>query len=153
MHFHDPYLIDLVDSVLMETGLPPELLSLEVTESLLMNQGVNGILDRLHERYIRVSIDDFGTGYLSLAYLKTFHIDQVKIDRSFIMDIPVKDEGMIAEVIIHLANRLNLSVIAEGVETKEQLDFLQKKGCDRIQGFYYYKPLPSTELTKILFSG
>ena len=151
LQFQDPYLIDLVDRALHETGLPAKLLCLEVTESLLMNQSVNAILDRLHERDIRVSIDDFGTGYSSLAYLKTFHVDQVKIDRSFIMDIPVKDEGMIAEVIIHLAKRLDMSVIAEGVETKEQLDFLREKGCDRIQGYYYYKPLTSGELIKILF--
>ena len=150
LQFQDPYLIDLVDRVLHETGLPAKLLSLEVTESLLMNQGVNAILDRLHERGIRVSIDDFGTGYSSLAYLKTFHVDQVKIDRSFIMDIPVKDEGMIAEVIIHLAKRLDLSVIAEGVETKEQLDFLREKGCDRIQGYYYYKPLSEADTQKLL---
>ena len=104
------------------------------------------ILSQFHGMGIQVSIDDFGTGYSSLSYLKKFAVDKIKIDRSFIKGIPHLDNGTIAKVIIELAGNFNLQVIAEGVETPEQIDFLLKNNCHIAQGFYYAKPLGENEL-------
>ncbi len=122
--------VDRVAAILRETGLPPDFLKLELTESMLMEQGdqVVARLQALKDLNLKLSIDDFGTGYSSLAYLKRFPIDELKIDRSFVRDIPEDPNDMeIAATIIAMARNLKLRVVAEGVETQEQLDFLKRQ--------------------------
>ncbi len=143
----------LVAKVLAETGFPAKHLELEITESGLMENQENatGILNCLRVQSIRLAIDDFGTGYSSLAYLKSFPLDVLKIDKRFIDDIPHSKDGMeIAATIIAMAHTLGLKVLAEGVETPEQLAFLQEKGCDMYQGFIKSRPLSATEFAKLL---
>ena len=148
LQFKTPYIGELIQSILIRTKLPPELLELEITEGILMDNEdeCESILSEFHKMGIQVSIDDFGTGYSSLSYLKKFAVDKIKIDRSFIKGIPHYDNGTIAKVIIELAGNFNLQVIAEGVETPEQIDFLLKNNCHVAQGFYYAKPLGEDEL-------
>lgn len=137
---------DSVASVLAESGLPPELLELEITESSVMEnpQEAVQILERLGQMGVTLAIDDFGTGYSSLAYLKLFPIDHLKIDRSFVADIEHDlNDRAIAFGTIALAHSLGLNVIAEGVETKEQLELLRANGCDEVQGYLFSKPLNS----------
>ena len=117
-------------------------------------QGTISTLKRLKSLGIQLAIDDFGTGYSSLSYLKYFPIDKLKIDQSFVNDIPEDSDAVaIAKTIISLARNLNIRVIAEGVETKEQLDFLREEGCDEIQGYYFSRPLATDEFTKLLMDG
>ncbi|AWW27309.1 bifunctional diguanylate cyclase/phosphodiesterase [Acetobacterium sp. KB-1] len=148
LQFKSPYIGDLLQSILTKTNLPPELLELEITEGILMDNEdeCESILSQFHAMGIQISIDDFGTGDSSLSYLKKFAVDKIKIDRSFIKGIPHYDNGTIAKVIIELAGNFNLQVIAEGVETPEQIDFLLKNNCHIAQGFYYAKPLDEDEL-------
>jgi diguanylate cyclase (GGDEF)-like protein/PAS domain S-box-containing protein len=137
-----------VAGILAETGLPAERLELELTESVLMQhqQQAADILDQLRRLGVRIAIDDFGTGYSSLAYLKGFPIDILKIDKSFVNDIPRHQDDMeIAATIIAMAHTLRLQVLAEGVETQAQLDFLKGKGCDRYQGYLMSQPLPADD--------
>ena len=143
----------LVAGVLGETGFPPKQLELEITESGLMDNQDNAaeILDNLRGQGIRLAIDDFGTGYSSLAYLKHFPLDLLKIDKSFIDDIPhLQDDMEIAATIIAMGHILGFKVLAEGVETPEQLAFLQEKGCDMYQGYIKSKPVPAEEFTGLL---
>ena len=138
-------------AILAETGLPARLLELEITEGVLM-ENIHANLDLLHRFQaagIHLSIDDFGTGYSSMAYLKRFPIDQLKIDRSFVHDVPGDGEA-IATAIISMAHSLDLTVVAEGVETADQLAFLRNAGCDIMQGFYFARPMPAEELTELL---
>jgi EAL domain-containing protein (putative c-di-GMP-specific phosphodiesterase class I) len=133
--------------------LPPECLDLEITESTLMGnvQTAQQVLAKLKMLGLRVSIDDFGTGYSSLNYLRKFPVDTLKIDQSFISDLNLdEDNTTITKVIIDMSHNLNLSVIAEGVETEGQLNFLRHHLCDEIQGFYISKPLPYQEFTDLL---
>jgi len=134
----------LVKTILAETHLPPERLTLEITESLLVDDD-NETLKQLQEIRalgIGLSIDDFGTGYSSLSYLKKFPVSTLKIDRSFIMGLPdnSEDEALVS-AILAMANSLNLTVVAEGVETQEQAELLKRKGCQYVQGYYFSKPL------------
>ncbi|MGF6769230.1 diguanylate cyclase (GGDEF)-like protein/PAS domain S-box-containing protein [Paraburkholderia sp. GAS199] len=143
----------LVMQVLAETGLEPQYLELELTESTIMRNAEEAVsmLNELHALGIGLAIDDFGTGYSSLSYLKRFPVDRLKIDRSFVSDIGVSgDDETITSAIIALAHSLKLQVIAEGVETSAQLDFLKERACDEMQGFYFAKPL-STEAISALF--
>jgi diguanylate cyclase (GGDEF)-like protein/PAS domain S-box-containing protein len=143
----------LAERVLSETGFPAGHLELEITESGLMKNQDNAveILNRLHDKGIRIAVDDFGTGYSSLSYLKRFPLDVLKIDKSFIDDIPnSKDDMEIAATIVAMAHNLGFKVIAEGVETKEQLEFLRLKGCDGYQGYFKCRPIPIDEFTKLL---
>jgi diguanylate cyclase (GGDEF)-like protein/PAS domain S-box-containing protein len=143
----------LVAGVLMETGFPPKQLELEITESGLMDNQDNaaGILNCLREQGVRLAIDDFGTGYSSLAYLKHFPLDLLKIDKSFIDDIPFHQDDMeIAATIIAMGHILGFKVLAEGVETLEQLAFLQEKGCDMYQGYIKSRPIPAEEFAGLL---
>jgi diguanylate cyclase (GGDEF)-like protein len=145
--------ISLIEKVLKATQLNPRLLVLELTESTLMQETQSNIyiLRVLHELGVQISIDDFGTGYSSLAYLKNFTVDSVKIDQSFIANIPENTTSMaIVNAVIAMAHSLNIKTIAEGVEIKEQLDFLKKRNCDEYQGFYYSKPLPPDELLPLI---
>lgn len=143
-------LIDLVTRVLNKTKLQPCYLELEITESLMKNPYYSiPILRELKSLGVRLSIDDFGTGYSSLAYLRNFPIDSLKIDRSFINEIQ-NDDGVIVQTIIDMASHLNVSVIAEGIENDEQLQFLSKLNCSEGQGYYFSRPLPCEEIVKIL---
>ncbi len=134
-------------------GVSPSSLDVEVTESTLMSNVAKATeaLNQLNELGFRVSVDDFGTGYSSLAYLKRFNVDALKIDRSFVADVAKDPEdGAICSAIIALANSLHLSVVAEGVETLEQYDWLVSQGCDCVQGFLVGRPLPATDFEKLL---
>jgi diguanylate cyclase (GGDEF)-like protein len=147
----DVQLMYEVQALLMETGLPPRLLELEITEGVLM-ENVNANIALLHKIQaagIHLSIDDFGTGYSSMAYLKRFPIDQLKIDRSFVNAVP-GDGAAIAKAIIAMAHSLNMSVVAEGVETEEQVAFLADAGCDVMQGYYFARPMPVEQLEALL---
>jgi len=144
---------DLVATVLSDTGFPAKQLELEITESGLMeNQGnATEILNCLRRQGIRLAIDDFGTGYSSLACLKHFPLDLLKIDKSFIDDIPhLQDDMEIAATIIAMGHILGFKVLAEGVETPEQLAFFQEKGCDMYQGYIKSRPLPAAEFAALL---
>src|SRR5215212_4814164 len=149
--FEDRDLVATVESALAETVFPPQCLDLEITESTAMQNAelTLAILNRLKEMGIRISIDDFGTGYSSLSYLKRFPIDTVKIDQDFVRDL-TSDDAAIISAVISMARALNLRVIAEGVETEEQLDFLRREKCAEMQGFLYSKPLPAAEFERAL---
>jgi diguanylate cyclase (GGDEF)-like protein len=148
--------IDLVpgiEAVLADTGLDAACLELELTESLFMSDVTPAVelLHRMKALGVNLSIDDFGTGYSSLSYLSRFPIDVLKIDRSFVSDIThdANDAAIVASIIA-LAHNLRLSVIAEGVETAEQLDYLRHQGCDEMQGYYFSRPLPAAEFEQLL---
>jgi diguanylate cyclase (GGDEF)-like protein/PAS domain S-box-containing protein len=146
-------IVELVAQVLAETGLAAEHLKLELTESVIMERGAQAvkILTELRDLGVRLAIDDFGTGYSSLAYLKRFPIDELKIDQSFVRDIPSdKNDMEIAATIIAMGRNLNLSIVAEGVETKEQLEFLTAHECQAYQGYLYSRPISSTEFELLL---
>jgi diguanylate cyclase (GGDEF)-like protein/PAS domain S-box-containing protein len=156
VQFKRQNLLDTVIAALAEAGLAAEYLELEITESLLMQSGPETVevLEQLRARGVRISIDDFGTGYSSLNYLKRLPVDVLKIDRSFIDDIPGDlDDVAITKAIISLGHHLNLQVIAEGVETLEQAAFLSANGCDEVQGYYFSRPLPVAEFDALLRSG
>ncbi|MCB1889941.1 MAG: EAL domain-containing protein [Rhodocyclaceae bacterium] len=141
-------LIQLVRDALADSGLPPDQLELEITESMLMERPdeATALLGRLSELGVRLAIDDFGTGYSSLSYLKRFAIDRLKVDQSFIQDLSDDpNDAAIVEAVISLARSLKLEVIAEGVETREHLDQLRAWGCFDVQGFLFSKPLPAAE--------
>lgn len=142
--------VDIVSKILLETGLEPARLQLEVTESLIMNtDDALRFINDLHLIGIALAIDDFGTGYSSLAYLKQLPVQTLKIDQSFIKDIADDpDEEAIAIIIIQLGKSLNLSVVAEGVETKEQDAFLRRQGCRLAQGYFYDRPLSAQDLAE-----
>jgi diguanylate cyclase (GGDEF)-like protein/PAS domain S-box-containing protein len=154
--FREKNLFQLVAAILAETGLAPGQLELEVTESVIMHdaQQVIASLQAFRDMGVRLSVDDFGTGYSSLSYLKRFPVDRLKIDQSFVRDLSTDaDDVAIAQAIITLGHTLNLRVIAEGVETPEQLAFLRRNQCDEIQGYLFGKPMPAEEFGKLLESG
>ena len=151
--FNQKFLVRNIKQILDEAGVSPEHIELEVTESTIMHQYENVIntLNELHNQNFQISIDDFGTGYSSLSYLKHFPIDVLKVDRSFVMEIPNdKADTAIVNTIISMGHNLNLKVIAEGVETLEQMNTLKDLGCELAQGFYFSKPLPADEILKLL---
>ena len=151
--FNEPNLVASIAAVLAETGLAPACLELELTESLFMHD-VALAVSQLHDMKalgVQLSIDDFGTGYSSFAYLRTFPIDVLKIDRSFVGDVASDaDDAAIVVSIIALAHNLKLRVVAEGVETAEQLDYLRRHGCDEAQGYYFSHPLPAQDIEAML---
>ena len=133
--------------------MSPVLLQLEVTESMVMRNVSRAIkvLDAIQSRGIRLAIDDFGTGYSSMSLMKQFPIDTIKIDRSFVRDLPVDSEDQaIAQAIISMGKALGMTVIAEGVETVEQEAFLRSHACDEMQGFLFSKPLPAKQMADLL---
>ncbi|MBC8005402.1 MAG: EAL domain-containing protein [Verrucomicrobia bacterium] len=151
--FRSPNLAGIVSSTLRETGLPPEYLELEITESIAIKEAnyIIHMLNDLKSIGVTISIDDFGTEYSSLSRLKELPIDRIKMAMQFVQGISTnnKDEAII-EVIIHLAKSLGLKIIAEGVETELQVAFLAQAACDEIQGYYYYKPMLAEEVELIL---
>jgi len=151
--FEDKHLLREIERALSESSLKPNCLELEITETMVMRdtQSSKKILDGIKSMGIRLAIDDFGTGYSSLASIKRFPFDCIKIDRSFIKDIPQDpDDVAITQAIIAMAHSLRLKVIAEGVETQEQLDFLGEHGCHEFQGYFFRKPQPAEDFSKLL---
>jgi EAL domain-containing protein (putative c-di-GMP-specific phosphodiesterase class I) len=149
---HESFLTDLF-AILDETGLDPKYLELELTESALMKRAdlAESILSTLREKGIHVAVDDFGTGYSSLSYLRRFPLDALKIDQSFVRQITTHpSETIIVKAIISMGRSLNLRVIAEGVETQAQLDFLKAHWCDEAQGHLFGWPVPPEQLAGLL---
>lgn len=154
--FRQENLAHTIYEILSETGVPPDYLELEITESDVMEnaEGAIATLDELKAKGVHISIDDFGTGYSSLSYLKRFPLDVLKIDRSFVRDIPGnEDDAAIVGAIIALARSMDIRVVAEGVETASQADFLDRSGCDFAQGFFFSAPVPPEEIKKLLRGG
>lgn len=148
--FRQEDLAQTIYRILSETGVPPSYLELEITESDVMENAEAAIatLDELKAKGVDISIDDFGTGYSSLSYLKRFPLDVLKIDRSFVRDVPTnQDDAAIVGAIIALARSMNIRVVAEGVETQSQADFLKRSGCHFAQGYYFSPPLSPDQIT------
>ncbi|TYL90258.1 EAL domain-containing protein [Bradyrhizobium rifense] len=151
--FADEHLLQDVDEALAASGMSPVLLQLEVTESMMMRNVGRAlkVLDAIQSRGIRLAIDDFGTGYSSMSLMKHFPIDTIKIDRSFVRDLPQDSEDQaIAQAIISMGKALGMTVVAEGVENAEQEAFLRTHGCDEMQGFLIAKPLPAKQMAELL---
>jgi EAL domain-containing protein (putative c-di-GMP-specific phosphodiesterase class I) len=145
-----------ITAVLAETGLPPGMLELEITESVLMgaSREHNDVLVRLRNAGIRLAIDDFGTGYSSLDYLRRFPMDRIKVAQNFVVDLGVKPgSAAVVKATIGLARELGIDVIAEGVETEEQLNLIQNWGCGEVQGYYYSRPLSPDGIAPLLRDG
>lgn len=153
VHFLRSNFVESIQVVLDRHGLKPDVLELEITETVLLNNPDKAIdtLHQLKKLGVRIAIDDFGTGFSSLNYLKRLPIDKVKIDRSFVQEIiSDRDDAAITQGIISMAHHLRLEVIAEGVETEPQFAFLKKNQCDQFQGYYFAKPMPFTEIERFL---
>lgn len=153
VQFRDGAFPDKLRNILDETGIRPEYLELEITESITFRETdyMEKSLSELKEMGVMIAIDDFGTEYSSLSRLKNMPADRIKIDMQFIRGMVENQKDMaITDIIIHLARSLGLSVLAEGVETKEQRDILREKGCDEIQGYYFYRPMPADEVERLL---
>ena len=151
--FCDKELTKNISRILNETGVEAKYIALEITESMLIDniEKVIETLNGLSEMGLHISIDDFGTGYSSLSYLKRFPIHTLKIDRSFVRDIATdKNDHTIVAAIIAMAHSLDMDVIAEGIETKEQLSLLIAQKCNHYQGYYFSKPVPAAEIEHIL---
>jgi diguanylate cyclase (GGDEF)-like protein len=146
----------LVARVLQDTGLPPQRLEIEITESLLLRDGEANLnaLRALKNLGVRISMDDFGTGYSSLSNLRSFPFDKIKIDRSFVNDIEASpDAAAIVHAVLGLGHSLGMSTCAEGVETREQLAYLREEGCNELQGYFYSRPKPAAEILQMLKDG
>ena len=153
LQFQNPGFVDTIRAALDESQMDPRYLDLELTESMIMRNPTETavMLDAIKAMGIRLSIDDFGTGYSSLAYLKSFPISELKIDRSFVSGVPEDEDGAaIVNAIILIGHTLGMTVVAEGVETSEQLEFIKSRGCDSYQGFLLSKPLPAEEFQQLL---
>ena len=156
VQFRQKNLGEVIKNILHESALAPSGLEIEITESILMQDAEAAILllEDIKTMGLKLSVDDFGTGYSSLSYLKRLPIDKFKIDQSFVRDLATDtDDAVIVSAIISMAHSLGLKVIAEGVETAEQLAFLKQQGCDEIQGYYFSQPVSAGEFTKLLSSG
>ena len=151
--FDDPQLVDKIRSILSQAQLPPDRLELEITENILMRDvgAATQVLERLHDLGVRLAVDDFGTGYSSLAYLKRFPLHVLKIDQTFVRDVTEdSNDASIVEASISLGHKLGLELIAEGVETSEQLDYLRLQGCDAVQGYYISRPQSFADIETFL---
>jgi diguanylate cyclase (GGDEF)-like protein len=154
--FSDSMLLGKLTRIIHASGIDPSSLELEITESVVMSHAecAVGVLEQLKSIGVRIAIDDFGTGYSSLGYLKRFPIDTIKVDRSFIRDIPADSGDMkIARAIIAMAHALRLNVVAEGVENAEQLKFLRVERCDAAQGYFLFRPLPADQVADVLIAN
>jgi len=149
-------LMEVLQDLMQESGCSPSKIELEVVEGQIMSNPTAAIdiLNKIRDLGISLSVDDFGTGYSSLAYLKKLPIKKLKIDQSFVQDLPNDEEdAAISKAVIALAQSLNLDIIAEGVEKVEQKEFLLTNGCNNIQGYYYSKPVCAQEMQKLLENG
>lgn len=155
VQFRHPHFLRTVEQVLADTGLAPQYLELEVTESLLNDHVlIRDTLTALQQRGISLSVDDFGTGYSSIHYLKSLPVQILKIDRTFVQETPCSErDNSLLRSIIQLGKSLGMTVLAEGVETKAQFEFLQQNGCDQIQGYYYSRPLNAEAILGLLKSS
>lgn len=155
VQFRHPQFLRTVEQVLDETGLAPQYLELEVTESLLNDHVmIKDTLTALQQKGISLSVDDFGTGYSSIHYLKSLPVQVLKIDRTFVQETPCSErDNSLLRSIIQLGKSLGMTVLAEGVETKAQFEFLQQNGCDQIQGYYYSRPLNAEAIEGLLKSS
>jgi EAL domain-containing protein (putative c-di-GMP-specific phosphodiesterase class I) len=156
LEFRSEGFLKSLRAILKDTRLDPRYLELELTESVLMQHAKSSasVLSTLKSIGVRLALDDFGTGYSSLSYLKMFPIDSLKIDQSFIHDITTDtDDATIVSAVITMAKGLKKGVIAEGVETEEQMTFLQAHGCDEAQGYYFSKPVVALQFAKLLETG
>ena len=152
LQFRSEGFLDVVTAILTETGLSPKLLEIELTESALMERAKFGTaaLEMLRMKGVKVAVDEFGTGYSSLSYLRKLKVDSLKIDQSFVREITTSpDDTTIVSAIISMGRSLNLRVIAEGVESADALAFLKTWNCDEAQGFYFSRPFPAEEFTKL----
>ena len=139
--------------MLAATGLEPQYLEIEITENMVMHDGEQMIemLHAIKRLGVQVAVDDFGTGYSSLSYLKRFPVDRLKVDRSFVQDIATDDDdAAIVRTIIALGHNLGLRVVAEGVETEQQIAFLSANACDELQGYYFSQPVSGWRMRKLL---
>jgi diguanylate cyclase (GGDEF)-like protein/PAS domain S-box-containing protein len=151
--FHQDDFVQTVVTVLKNSGLEARYLEIELTESMVMHDAEKlvAMLDELKRIGVQMSVDDFGTGYSSLSYLKRFPVDRLKIDRSFVQDLMSdSDDATIVRTIIALGHNLGLHIVAEGVETREQSDFLRQNGCDEAQGYFFGRPVPNVDFTALL---
>jgi EAL domain-containing protein (putative c-di-GMP-specific phosphodiesterase class I) len=154
--FRSDRLVQIIRAALSDSGLDASYLVLELTESVIMESPTetSRMLNAIKDMGVRISIDDFGTGYSSLSYLKRFPIDELKIDRSFVTGVPGnEDDCAIVTAIIRMGHALGLSVVAEGVESDDQLAFLSNRGCDAYQGFLHSKPAPPDEVADLIASS
>jgi len=146
-------IVEVVERILRETGLAAQYLELEITESVMTTDVEKSfaLLTQLRALGVKISLDDFGTGYSSLSYLKRFPVDTLKIDQSFVRDIATdQDSAAIVKAIISLGRNLNLTVLAEGIETEDQFQFLLANGCDEGQGYLMSKPVPNKNFVDLL---
>jgi predicted signal transduction protein with EAL and GGDEF domain len=152
LQFNQPHFVDSVERFLKDTGMSPDKLEFELTESAIMTDAATNIerLTALKKLGIKLAVDDFGTGYSSLNYLRRFPIDTLKIDQSFVSDVTNADGEGIVDAILALARTLGLQVIAEGVETEEQVNYLMERHCDMLQGYYFSHPLPAAEIPGLI---
>jgi len=153
--FTQPDLVEQIDQILAETQLDPRYLKLEITESAIMRnaQATAIVLQELRKRHIQLSIDDFGTGYSSLSYLHSFPVDTLKIDRSFVQQMGENADSLgLVPLIINIAQKMGMTVVAEGIETQMQLDHLKALNCDFGQGFFFFKPLEADKISALLAS-
>jgi EAL domain-containing protein (putative c-di-GMP-specific phosphodiesterase class I) len=154
--FKDPALVEVITAALQESGLPAHCLELEITESMIMNSVDQAAQTAavIKSLGVRLAIDDFGTGYSSLSQLKQFPIDTLKIDRSFVRELPGnQDDQAITDAIISLGKALGVNIVAEGVETAAQETFLRARGCDEIQGFLYSAPCGAEAFVQLFAQG
>ena len=152
LQFSDVGYLDRLLAILDQTRLDPRVLELELTESALMHclETTAIPLQAIREKGIQISIDDFGTGYSCLSYLQKFPVDILKIDKSFVQEVGSKDQSVLVATIISMARALNLRVVAEGIETREQMEFLSNLACDEGQGFYFSKAVPADAFRRTL---
>jgi len=151
--FHQPELVSELGAIIRSTGIAPNALELEITESMVMKDPDRAVkvMEALRRMGVRLSIDDFGTGHSSLGYLKRFPINQLKVDRTFVRDLPHNgDDVAITRAVIAMAHSLKMSVVAEGVEHQQQFDLLRAEGCDEFQGFFCQPPLAEEDLMRFL---
>ena len=154
--FHHQGYVNEVSNALESTGIAPRFVDLEVTESCTMNnvESAIHILDSFRRMGIHISMDDFGTGYSSLSFLDQLPLDTLKVDRAFIKDINAQGKnGELARLIITMARSLRLRVVAEGVETKDHLEFLRTNGCDEYQGYFFSPPVPASDFEDLLIEN